>query len=441
MKYSVMIFGVVAAAVAAPVAAQQPVAGERIGHIAAVVGDSVITNFDVQAALAAFNAQRQQRGMPPLTRDSAGYSQLVGEVLENRISELLILQAAQRDTTIRISPDQLNRRVEDEERRMAQRFGGAVQFEQALRSNGLTLAKWREDAAAQLRGRYFIDTYLERMRQERRSPPVSEREMRDHFERQRGTMPMRPPAVTFEQVIVTPKPSPEALALVKQRADSVYNLVRSGEDFAQLARRFSEDPVSREQGGDLQWFRPGTMVKEFEDVAFSLRPGQVSPPVLTSYGYHIIKVERARGAEIQARHILFRAPTSTADGLAARARADTVATLLRQGGNARELAERYGAPDQRVRGGPTEVDTLAAALGVDMASAGPGDVIGPVAAGGDDVAAEFIVMRILTRDPEREWTFEELRPRLRAELEREKLIDEVIAELRRSTLVDIRTGT
>jgi len=77
---------------------------------------------------------------------------------------------------------------------------------------------------------------------------------------------------------------------VKARAEAVLKEVRAGKDFAELAKKYSEDEASAGNGGDLDYFSRGKMVPEFDEVAFSLAPGQVSDLVKTQYGYHIIKV-------------------------------------------------------------------------------------------------------------------------------------------------------
>jgi hypothetical protein len=76
----------------------------------------------------------------------------------------------------------------------------------------------------------------------------------------------------------------------KDLADSIYAQLQAGADFAQTAKEQSNDTATAENGGELGWFAKGQMVKQFEDVAFSLQPGQISTPFQTQYGWHIVKV-------------------------------------------------------------------------------------------------------------------------------------------------------
>ncbi|MCX8052541.1 MAG: peptidylprolyl isomerase [Armatimonadetes bacterium] len=86
--------------------------------------------------------------------------------------------------------------------------------------------------------------------------------------------------------------------IAKKKADEIYQRIKNGEDFAKLADEFSEDPgntdpqTQKKKGGDLGWFSKGRMVQEFEKAAFDLKAGEVSQPVKTFYGYHIIKVDK-----------------------------------------------------------------------------------------------------------------------------------------------------
>jgi peptidyl-prolyl cis-trans isomerase C len=90
---------------------------------------------------------------------------------------------------------------------------------------------------------------------------------------------------------VPPGATPDQKSAVRQKAAGVLAQAKKGEDFAELARKHSEDPQSAPNGGDLSWFQRGQMVPEFENAAFALDAGQVSDLVETQFGFHIIKVE------------------------------------------------------------------------------------------------------------------------------------------------------
>ena len=86
------------------------------------------------------------------------------------------------------------------------------------------------------------------------------------------------------------KASAEEQNRAKMTADSIYNALRKGADFAKLAKKYSADKSSAVKGGELPWISKGQTVKAFENVAFSLKVGELSKPVLSEFGYHIIKL-------------------------------------------------------------------------------------------------------------------------------------------------------
>ena len=88
-------------------------------------------------------------------------------------------------------------------------------------------------------------------------------------------------------------------AAVRKQAEELLAKIKAGADFAELAKKYSEDPGSKEKGGDLDFFPRGQMVPEFEQAAFSLQPGQVSELVKTQYGFHIIKVVEKQAGSTQ----------------------------------------------------------------------------------------------------------------------------------------------
>jgi parvulin-like peptidyl-prolyl isomerase len=105
----------------------------------------------------------------------------------------------------------------------------------------------------------------------------------------------------------------------RAKAEEVLKRVKAGEDFSALAKEYSTDPGSKDKGGELGWFKRGMMVKQFEDAAFNMQPGQTSDVIETSFGFHIIQTEERRTGksdegkdeeEVRARHILLGFPAS-----------------------------------------------------------------------------------------------------------------------------------
>jgi len=411
----------------------QPAPSDRIGRVMAVVGDSVILNFDIQAGLLAW----QQETRSPTLPTGAQRTQLEKDIIDSKIAELLMVQAAVKDTTIKITDEQILRsvqsRIDDDTRQM----GGQVGLEKALLESGRTLADYREMLMTQTRKRALIDNYLGKQRQTRKMPPVTDKEMREYFAQQE--VAPRPATIDFNVVLVRTAPSDSALAKARLKADSVGQMIRNGEDFATLAKRYGQD-ASKELGGDLGWIRRGGVVKPFAEAAFRMRAGDVSAPVLTQYGWHLIKVERIRGAEIQARHILFMPELTDNDAVRARARADSAAEMLRSGIDPDSVAYRMGDRDEPVRWPTAEVDSAQAQYGMDLSAVKTGDVLGPIPRGGTDVASEFLVLKVVGREAPRPWRADDamMRDRLRAAITKFKFEAEVVDALKRDMFVEIR---
>lgn len=96
---------------------------------------------------------------------------------------------------------------------------------------------------------------------------------------------------------VSTQATPREQEKVHQRIDSVYKALQAGADFAEMARKVSQDPVSGPNGGLMPWFGPGKTIKEIEDMAYSLQPGQMSQPFLTPVGYHIMLLKERKQLE------------------------------------------------------------------------------------------------------------------------------------------------
>ncbi|HEX2081513.1 MAG TPA: peptidylprolyl isomerase [Longimicrobium sp.] len=148
--------------------------------------------------------------------------------------------------------------------------------------------------------------------------------------------------------------TPQQRQAKRQQAEAVARRAAAGEDFAALAREFTEEPGGKERGGDLDWFGRGRMVAQFEEAAFKLQPGQVSPVVETPFGYHIIKVEDRRQQPLGENREAFRQDLkNNARQRAVNAFVDSlkkVATVTVQPGAAAAIKELAGQENLSLRG-------------------------------------------------------------------------------------------
>ncbi len=155
---------------------------------------------------------------------------------------------------------------------------------------------------------------------------VSDKEIADYFKAHQADFQKRPGrAVVTVAVVprtVTAVDSAEVLKHVEQlRAD----IVSGKESFADVAKRESADTASAADGGYLGMVTKGSFVEEFDSAAFALQPGQISQPVLTPFGYHLIEVDAKKGDSIGVRHILLRIQQSDSSASWSDSRADSLA--------------------------------------------------------------------------------------------------------------------
>lgn len=132
---------------------------------------------------------------------------------------------------------------------------------------------------------------------------VSEEELSRYYDENREDFKQPTTAiVSLVQIDRAPEAADTAAAL--EAATGVYEQAVGGADFGELARQNSADAASASAGGDLGWFGRGDMTPAFEEAAFALEPGQISEPVLTPFGYHVIKVVEKEEDRVRASHVL-----------------------------------------------------------------------------------------------------------------------------------------
>src|SRR5512141_358408 len=291
-----------------------------VDRVVAVVGDQVILWSDVMNSI-----NQQRAGGLQLPPDSAGQAALAKDALSALVDEEILVQKAHL-LKVDVTPDEVNRSVDDQVKRVRSQFQTEDEYKNELKSAGFgTPEEYRRTLYEQFYRRALQQRVFEELRKTAVGRNVSDAEINEAFERNKTALQSAPATVTFRQIVVAPKPSAEAKKKALAKADSLLAEIRHGGDFELIAKRESMDPGSKAQGGDLGWNRRGAMVPEFDRVMFAMSPGQISPVIETPFGYHIIRVDRVQAAEVKARHILIAPTIDSADVATAKIVADSVA--------------------------------------------------------------------------------------------------------------------
>jgi len=409
-----------------------------VDRVVAVVGTRPILASQVEEQLVL--AQSQGAKIP---EDSAGREATRRQILLQMVDEELMVQQAERDTTIKVTDQEVQEAVEQTVQNVRKQFASITEFQSQLRAAGfVSEEEWRRWLADQQRRSILQQRLVEELKQKGKLRPIppSDAEMREFWEANRAQQPKRPAAISFRQIVIVPKPDSASSARALQLAESLLVALRQGASFPDVAKKYSADSASREQGGELGWFRRGVMVKEFEDVAFRLRPGTISDVVRTEFGFHIIQVERSQPAEILARHILIQPVISPAQVAIAKASADSVHDALAHGGETLfdSLARVYADPTEPKLADALPVSQLppdyAAVIGNDTV---PG--LKPVfQVGAGTARPRFVVFELVKRLPEGELSFDEVKDRVREALGQQLAVKHYLDLLRRTTYVDVR---
>ena len=441
MKWPLGAAACAALILAAPHAARAQSAPQVVDRIVAIVGSTPILFSQLQEEI----LQRQANNQIQLPSDSTALAALRRQVLESMIDDEVLYQKARDDTSISVSDADVQVKVEEQVRKVRAQFPTDSAFRaQIVAAHFTTQEEWRRWLGEQQRRSDYETAYMQKLTNDGKFKPalVSESELRQFFneiQNQSGQRPKRPATVSFRQIVVAPQPKPAARAAALARAESLLVQLRHGADFETLARRFSNDPGTKDRGGDLGWFRRGMMVQAFDRVAFSLRPGEISNVVESPFGYHIIKVDQVQPAEIKAFHILITPVVDTADLETARLRADTVAAALRAGASFDSLAALYADTTEQKEAKQIQRSRLPQSYQAAFDSATVGQVLPPFLSDPDNPTRAKVVVAVLTASqPEGDYTFEDVRDQIRQTLSQQKAYSTLMRELRSQVFVEDR---
>ena len=256
------------------------------------------------------------------------------QVLQSMINEKLILAKAIEDS-VSVSDDEVQQQLDAVIQQRVQQFGSEAKLEEVY---GMPINRIKREFRDEMRKNILT----QRLQQQRfGAASVSRRQVEDFYETYKDSLEKVPEEVELAHIYIKPGLDKTAHEAARAKAQAILDSIKAGADFADMAKRHSEDPGSATQGGDLGFVRRGQFVSEFESAVFSLGEKQISGLVETEFGIHIIQLLERRGDAVHPRHILIRVPRSEASDQATIMLLDSLRNAILAGANFGELARKY----------------------------------------------------------------------------------------------------
>jgi peptidyl-prolyl cis-trans isomerase SurA len=265
-----------------------PASGRVVEKIAAVVGDDIVLSSEVEEHAAPF--MQEISAIQNANQRAARASQLRREILDRLVDERLIIQQAA-ELKLSVSSEDVDRSIEQ----IKKENGGLTDAQLAgeLAKAGQTMASYRAEIKKQiLRYRVLNIAVGSKV-------TVSDNDVQSYYD---GHMKSGDHVqVRASHIFFSLPENADAVTLKAKEKQSreVLERAKAGEDFAKLAKEFSQDPATREEGGDLGYFGRDMLPKAIEEMVFSMKVGEVRGPVRADRGFHVIKLVDRRSKEVK----------------------------------------------------------------------------------------------------------------------------------------------
>jgi len=308
----------------------------KVDGVAAVIGQYLILESDIQKGRLEFQNQMEGRNITDC--------EIIGYLMENK----LFSHAALQDSTVyqNVTDAQVLAQVDQQVNQFVQRVGSMKKL----------LELYRKESEKDLRDELFkIDREMHLSEAMQRhitdQIEVTPEEVREFFNSiPKDERPVFSDEVEIAQITIKPEvPQQEIDKVINQLREMREDIVENGASFSTKAVLYSQDGSSM-RGGKMEITRKDPLDKDFKEIAFSLREGEVSQPFKSSFGYHIVQVDKILGQEREIRHIILIPKTTKASLAEAREKTDSIRTLIKDGKiSFKEAAKKY-SDDEETRG-------------------------------------------------------------------------------------------
>ncbi len=268
----------------APTAPAEPAAEKApsLPAVVAVVEGAEIKGADLEKNFNGFLTSRQiPADALPAAERARGYAMILEEMIKEKLIE-------KRAAAVKVTDEE----VTETFKKFTANLGSEEEVKKQIAASGQTLEAIRENIRTSLRQDHWLDAEVVK------AGGVSDKDA-ETFYKENTDKFQKPPEVRASHILVRipPESKPEVVVEKQKAAQAIADRVKKGEDFAKLAKELSEDPSAKENSGDLNFFAKEQMVPEFSEAAFKMKKDEISEPVRSQFGYHVIKVTDRHDAE------------------------------------------------------------------------------------------------------------------------------------------------
>ena len=268
--------------------------GVFIDGVAAVVENKIILKSDLNQMV---NMLAIQNKINP-NENYETYLKLRKEVLASMIDQKILLKLAEQDTTIIIKDKEVEQSLNQQVDNLIYQAGGKKEAEKVL---GQTIKSFRSEFWFDMRDKMVSERFQQK---KLNNITTNKKDVERFYNTYKDSLPFFPLEAKIRHILLKPQPSDSIKKETKKLLYKLKNKILSGSIFKDIAKKYSMDPGSKNNGGDIGWVKRGSLLKNFETVAFTIELNTLSDPVETEMGYHLLETLDKKGDKVKVRHIL-----------------------------------------------------------------------------------------------------------------------------------------
>lgn len=397
-------------------------AQEVLDKIVAVVDDEIILKSELDLRV---NIEASQKRFDPNNLENKK------RVLDGMIAEKLLYAQAKLDT-IEVTDEEITQQLDYQMNYFIQQYGSKERVEETY---GMSIEKIKRE----FRDETKKNLMAQKVQQQKFGQiDVTRREVIEFYNSYQDSLGLIPEKFKLGHIFINPKKNSSVKEKAKKFAENLLDSLSHGADFAQLATKYSDDPGSRAQGGDLGMVQRGVFYPEFEAAAFALKVNEISKVIESPVGFHIIQLLERKGNQIHTRHILVMVKNDDQSDLKAIELLTDIKDSIRHGFNSFEYYAKTYSDDKETakfggKLGTLEVGQMEQPLLTTVYALKEGDISPPKKLNTDARNYGYHIVKLYSRIPEHKASidkdFDDIK-RLAQFRKKEQLYKEWVEELK-----------